>query len=112
MSRRNQVLLPWTNDYLSIGASYNYFDEPGGGKDAEDEQASRRRRLYEVSRRAIQKGLTEREREVFLLYASGLRQVEIADRLGLSKSTVCRELNHAKAKLKNLLWIAVGDRIN
>ena len=111
MSRRDEIHIDWENERNAVGAVYNYFDM----ENEEGEQegtAEKRRRLFEISRRAIAKGLTKAERDVFLLHAEGLKQAEIAEALGRSKSTVCRQLKSSQRKLKAIMWIVCGDRLN
>ena len=54
--------------------------------------------------RVIRDELTERQREVLLaVYYGGKSQAEIADERGVSRSTVCRTLRRAEARLRRFL---------
>jgi DNA-binding CsgD family transcriptional regulator len=57
------------------------------------------RRLVGRADRAVEDPLTPREHEVVELVAQGLSNVEIADRLYISKRTVESHLEHVKEKL-------------
>ncbi len=55
-------------------------------------------------KRAIQSELTDRQREMVTeFYFEGLSVTEIANRRGLSKSTVSRHLSRARERLKSAL---------
>lgn len=60
---------------------------------------------------AIQK-LPEQQRRTFLLRADGLRNQEIARKLGLSVNTVAKRLFDARKKLRELLQPYVGEGIH
>jgi DNA-binding CsgD family transcriptional regulator len=53
----------------------------------------------ETPRRLVDHGLTERELEVLNLVVDGLRDQEIADRLGIALGTVRNHLTGARGKL-------------
>jgi DNA-binding CsgD family transcriptional regulator len=53
----------------------------------------------EIPRRLVDHGLTERELEVLELLVGGLRDREIADRLGIATGTVRAHLAGARDKL-------------
>ena len=53
---------------------------------------------------AIQEELTPRQQEILRLHLSeGLSQVQIAERLGVNKSTVSKTMTRAKHKLERVL---------
>ena len=52
---------------------------------------------------AALKTLTPRQREVFLLFADGYTEREIAAQVGTSPGNVHTDLNAARKKLKNIL---------
>ena len=53
---------------------------------------------------AILNGLTNKQREVFILYYEyGYEQQEIADMIGISKMSVCERLAQARTKMKKIL---------
>lgn len=53
---------------------------------------------------------TLRLRAAWLYHAHGLTQKDVADRLGLARSTVVRLLDEAKARGEVRIWIDEGDR--
>lgn len=55
-------------------------------------------------KRAIRRELTPRQREIVrLVFYEHLHQAEIARRLGLNRSTVCRTLHRAESRLRKRL---------
>lgn len=55
-------------------------------------------------RHVIAEKLTDRQREaIYLRYYEGLRQCEIARRLGVNPSTVTRLLQHAQKRIKDYM---------
>ncbi len=61
-------------------------------------------RLRRNLRRAREEELTERQREmVALYYDQGMTMPQIAERLGVSRSTVSRTLRRARARLYRFL---------
>lgn len=56
------------------------------------------------TREAILAEMTDKQREVFVLYHKyGWTQQQIADRLGISKMSVCERLSHAKKKVSGYM---------
>lgn len=57
-----------------------------------------------IVRQALESGLTERQREYFMLrYCDGLSGQKIADMYGVSRSSVCVTLRRAKMRISKLL---------
>lgn len=56
--------------------------------------------------------LTGRQREVLELYSSGMNVIQIAEKLGVNKSTVSRNLSRAKKHASETIQLAVeGERL-
>ena len=69
-----------------------------------EDNAAQRAYLKEKLREAREAELTPRQSEVLRLrYDEGLRVTQIAERLGLHKSTVSRTLSRAEARLRRYL---------
>ena len=75
------------------------------------EQASNRAQLLRVQkllRLAVEQELTDRQKECVRLYFyENLTEKQIGQRLGVGKSTVCRHLQKAKARLYRALKYSV-----
>lgn len=67
--------------------------------------ASKNRELQlQRMKRAIRGELTPRQQEIVrMVFYEHLRQAEVARRLGLSRSTVCRTLHRAESRLRKRL---------
>lgn len=62
-----------------------------------------RERMKRILTRAIRHELTDRQREcVTMYYLEGMKMKDIADRLGLSNSTVTRHIQSATRKLRKV----------
>lgn len=73
------------------------------------------RRMIELCMRSI----TGRQREMLLLHADGMKQVEIAEKFGVTRSTVNRTLRRAKRRAadiaeaqETILRLRDGDRLD
>lgn len=62
--------------------------------------------LLDRLRWIVQKRLSGREQEIMLLYLAGCSQVDIAERLGISRSTVRRSLVESGEKLKKIVGMS------
>ncbi|MBQ8830268.1 MAG: sigma-70 family RNA polymerase sigma factor [Oscillospiraceae bacterium] len=68
------------------------------------DNASSRRRLIKNLRRAMESELTPRQMQIMKLYfLEGVKMHEIAEELGLNKSTVSRTLSRGKLRLQRCL---------
>ena len=66
----------------------------------------------EYTKRAMKLVLTDRQRMcITMVYLKGMSQVEVADILGLSKSTVCRHIHSGLKKIRKF-YALVDDGIN
>lgn len=89
-------------DELAMSA---YLDE-----EAEDNRWQRQA-LRQALARAIQEELTGRQREVLLLYyLEQLTMQQVAERLAVNRSTVCRTLQRGEARLRRCLRYG-GERL-
>lgn len=89
-------------DELALSA---YLDE-----EAEDNRWQRQA-LRQALARAIQEELTGRQREVLLLYyLEQLTMQQVAERLAVNRSTVCRTLQRGEARLRRCLRYG-GERL-
>ena len=89
-------------DELALAA---YRDE-----EAEDNRWQRQA-LRQALGRAIQEELTGRQREVLLLYyLEELTMQQVAERLAVNRSTVCRTLQRGEARLRRCLRYG-GERL-
>lgn len=62
------------------------------------------KKVLKILSLAMQKELTERQLEcVTMYYGDMLRLVDIADKLNVAPSTVCRHLQKAKKRLQHIL---------
>jgi RNA polymerase sigma factor (sigma-70 family) len=81
------------------GVSLHLWQDAQGGDNHETHK-----RLLENLSKAIERELTPRQRQVLLLrYREELGVTQIADRLGVDKSTVCHTLKRAKGRLRRVL---------
>ena len=72
-------------------------------EEMEDEQ-DRHSRLVDNLMRCIREDVTPRQREVLLLYYfRGMRQKDIAQQLGVARSTVSRTIQRGEQRLKRCL---------
>lgn len=75
------------------------------------EQESNRAQLLQLQkllRLAVEQELTDRQKECVMLYFyENLTEEQIGQRLGVGKSTVCRHLQKAKARLYRALKYSV-----
>ena len=86
-------------------ALHAYLDE-----EAEDNRWQRQA-LRQALARAIQEELTGRQREVLLLYyLEQLTMQQVAERLDVNRSTVCRTLQRGEARLRRCLRYG-GERL-
>ena len=68
------------------------------------DNGSTRRRLVKNLRRAIDSELTPRQRQMLTLYfLQGVKMHEIAEELGVNKSTVSRTVSRGKSRLQKCL---------
>lgn len=68
------------------------------------------KRAIKVMRAAMQNELTDRQRECMELYFfSGVKEVEIAEMLGVNKSTVSRHISRGKNRLKKYIAYSCID---
>lgn len=74
-----------------------YADWLAGERDDEMREAHR---VYIDAVKSSADVLTRRQKEIFDLWQGGLRSGEIAERLGVDRSTVSRTLSRAKARLR------------
>lgn len=72
---------------------------------------NKKRKLTEIVRRAMENELSETERNIALDYwGGGLSAYKIADRYSMAKTTVYRNLENAKNKLrKSLEYVLIYD---
>lgn len=90
--------------------SWDQMENLLGRPDREEESTNRRdlQAAKAVLREAMGKELTDKQRECVRLYFfEGLNQEQTARTLGVGKSTVCRHLQRAKARLKRA--VSYGD---
>jgi len=72
--------------------------------DEMDDEADEHSRLVENLMRCIREDVTPRQREVLLLYYyRGMRQIDIAQQLGVARSTVSRTIQRGERRLKRCL---------
>lgn len=86
--------------------SFDRVEHLLGREDREEESTSREKlkAAKAALRLALERELTPRQREcVELYFYLGLTEEETGRRLGVSKSTVCRHLQKAKARLKRVV---------
>lgn len=70
------------------------------GYSSEGDNSEQLRRASRLLSRVISSELTDRQREcIDLYYFSGLTMPQIADRLGINKSTVSRTIGRAKTRI-------------
>jgi transcriptional regulator with XRE-family HTH domain len=79
---------PLIEDWAFAGISEGYREELRQKKDSEQQRAI----LLDRLRWVVQKRLAGRDQEIMLLFLAGLTQIQIAERLGVSRSTVRRSL--------------------
>lgn len=69
-----------------------------------DDDAGGHSRLLDNLMRCIREDVTPRQREVLLLYYfRGMRQIDIAQQLGVARSTVSRTIQRGERRLKRCL---------
>ena len=88
----------------SVADFYDYIYYQLHKEDAGSENYSQRktRALYRMAIKAIEKNLTERERQIFMMKVDGLSQKEIAEELHINPSTVCRSISNSLRKLRSV----------
>ena len=70
-------------------------------QDSEEDTDVAKMQMRRILRGGID-SISSRQREILLLWSDGLRGTEIAERLGVDKTTVSRTLKRAKANVKRL----------
>lgn len=77
----------------------------------DDSEEQARAALRERTAASLEE-LTEKQREVLELYASGMNVIQIAEKLGVNKSTVSRNLSRAKKNAAGTIQLAVeGEKL-
>ncbi len=96
----SQILFdPLVEEWAFAGLSEEYRDQVRQKDHSDQERAI----LLDRLRWVVQKRLTGRNQEVMLLFLAGYTQVEIAEMLRISRSTVRRTLLEAGEKLKSIV---------
>jgi DNA-binding CsgD family transcriptional regulator len=98
-SAREILFDPLVEDWAFAGVSDEYRDLVRQKEHSDQERAL----LVDRLRWIVQKRLAGRGQEVMLMFLAGYSQVEIADSLRLSRSTVRRTLLEAGGKLKAIV---------
>lgn len=69
-------------------------------EEAEQAEKMKLRKYREILDRVVQEDMTEHQRQIFLAYhVQGLTMEQIATQRGVCRSTVCRTLHRAEAKV-------------
>lgn len=77
----------------------------------DDSEEQARAALRERTAASLEE-LTEKQREVLELYASGMNVIQIAEKLGVNKSTVSRNLSRAKKNAAGTIQLAAeGEKL-
>ncbi len=96
----SQILFdPMVEDWAFAGLSEEYREQVRRKDHSDQERAI----LLDRLRWVVQKRLTGRMQEVMLLFLAGYTQVDIAEMLTISRSTVRRTLLEAGEKLKSII---------
>ncbi|NUN98276.1 MAG: hypothetical protein HUU16_19100 [Candidatus Omnitrophica bacterium] len=98
-SAREILFDPLVEDWAFAGLSSEFQDKVRDKQHSDQERAI----LLDRLRWIVQKRLSGRAQEVMLLFLAGCSQVEIADTLRVSRSTVRRVLVEAGEKLKRIV---------
>lgn len=94
-----KVLLDFNNDYSTVGACTDAYETENGV------DSDRMRSM--IMRRTIQEKLTDKQRECITLYfGRRMSMTEIAEAMGVGKSTVSRHIKVGKSKIKEMLIIS------
>ena len=92
---------------LSLDA---FFQIPAVQDTSDENNQAELERLKRALRLAIQKALTERQRECLTLYYfEGCSMKQAADRLGIGEPTVSKHLKKARARLKAVLRYSLAS---
>jgi DNA-binding CsgD family transcriptional regulator len=103
-SARQILFDPMVEDWAFAGLSEEYQEMVRKKQHSDQERAI----LLDRLRWVVQKRLTGRPQEVMLLFLAGYSQVEIADSLRISRSTVRRILVEAGDNLKRIIGSTEG----
>jgi hypothetical protein len=98
-SAREVLFDPMVEDWAFAGLSEGYREQMNRKAASDQDRAL----LLDRLRWVVQKRLTGREQEAMLLFLAGCSQIQIADLLGLSRSTVRRTLLYAGGKLEKIV---------
>ena len=98
-SAREILFDPLIEDWAFAGLSDAYREQIKEKQHGDQERAV----LLDRLRWIVQKRLAGREQEIMLLYLAGCSQVQIADRLGVSRSTVRRSLADSGERLMKIV---------
>lgn len=92
---KNQIVES-SGNYLD----YIFYQHQTRNKACETFNERKRQSLIRLITKEISEKFTERQKEIFnLKYIDGFKQNEIAEKLNINPSTVCRTLQRAKDKL-------------
>jgi len=98
-SAREVLFDPMVEDWAFAGLSEGYREQVRHKEHSDQERAI----LLDRLRWVVQKRLEGRKQEVMLLYLAGCTQIQIAEQLGISRSTVRRILLEAGAFLEKVV---------
>lgn len=98
-SAREVLFDPMVEDWAFAGLSEGYRQQMKEKETSDQDRAL----LLDRLRWIVQKRLYGREQETMLLFLAGCSQIQIADLLGLSRSTVRRTLLYAGGKLEKVV---------
>lgn len=96
---RDILFDPLVEDWAFAGLSSEFQDKVRDKQHSDQERAV----LLDRLRWIVQKRLSGREQEVMLLFLAGCTQIDIADTLRISRSTVRRVLLESGEKLKRIV---------
>lgn len=108
----NREILTDFNDNCAIGATTDvYFNDEEEGEERPSSWSQKEK--YEFLKRCMQLGLTEKQRKCLTMHVLERKTMqEIAEELGLNRSTVCRHIKYAKEKIRKLTYIARGNSLH
>jgi len=98
-SAREVLFDPMVEDWAFAGLSDGYREQMKAQQTSDQERAL----LLDRLRWIVQKRLFGREQETMLLFLAGCSQIQIAELLGLSRSTVRRTLLYTGGKLEKIV---------
>lgn len=98
-SAREVLFDPMVEEWAFAGLSDGYREQVKAKQTSDQDRAL----LLDRLRWIVQKRLIGREQETMLLYLAGCSQIQIAEILGLSRSTVRRTLLYAGGKLEKIV---------